>query len=126
MAYVARITNTKINPLTLYYRVPGNEEKRQLISIHIPSRALNYAVAFTDDLHFNAFRIQNIDLINSEAIIIGDKTKESEAIRVNEANAKAEVAAIREKKDKVVENFEKSVTDTKGRTKLKLKVEKDD
>lgn len=126
MAYVAKITNTKINPLTLYYRVPGNEEKRQLISIHIPSRALNYAVAFTDDLHFNEFRIQNIDLINSEAIIIGDKTKESEAIRVNEANAKAEVAAIREKKDKVVENFEKSVTDNKGRTKLKLKVEKDD
>lgn len=125
MAYVAKITNTKINPLTLYYRVPGNEEKRQLISIHIPSRALNYAVAFTDDLHFNEFRIQNIGLINSEVIIIGDKTKESEAIRVNEANAKAEVAAIREKKDKVVENFEKSVTDNKGRTKLKLKVEKD-
>lgn len=126
MAYVAKITNTKINPLTLYYRVPGSEEKRQLISIHIPSRALNYAVAFTDDLHFNAFRIQNISLINSEVIIIGDKTKESEAIRVNEANAKAEVAAVRERKDKVVESFEKSVTDAKGRTKLKLKVEKDD
>lgn len=126
MAYVARITNTRVNPLTLYYRVPGKEEKRQLISIHIPSRALNYAVPFTDDLHFNEFRNQNITLINDETIIIGDKTKESTAIKINEANAKSEVQQIREKKDKVVEKFENSVTDNKGRTKLKLKVEKDD
>lgn len=126
MAYIAKITNTKVNPLTLYYRVPGTEEKRQLISIHLPPRALNYAIPFTDDVHFNEFRKQNIDLINAEIIIIGDKTKESQAIKANEANAKAEVQAIREKKDKVVENFENSVSSPKNRTKLKLKVEKDD
>lgn len=126
MAYIAKITNTKVNPLTLYYRVPGTAEKRQLISIHLPPRALNYAVPFTDDLHFNAFRAQNITLINSEIIIIGDKTKESQAIKVNEANAKAEVQSVREKKDKVVENLENNVSSSTKKTKLKLKVEKDD
>ena len=123
---VVKITNTKINPLTLYYRVPGNEDKRPLVSVHIPSRALNYAVPFSDEQHFLEFKRQNEQLLASEVIIIGDHTKESTAMRINEDNAKRDVAEIREKKEKVVKAFEDAVsTNPKSKTKLKLKVEKD-
>lgn len=124
MAYVAKLTNTKVSPLTLYYRVPGSAERRQLISINVPSRALNYAVAFGDERHFEAFKAQNCDLINQGVIILGNNTKEKDAIKANEEVAKEEVKAVREAKQKTAEAFEKSVTNQK--TKLKLEVAKAD
>ena len=124
MAYLIKVTNTKVNPLTLYYRVPGKQEdNRQLISIQIPSRALNYEVAFTDETHYVAFKEQNLVLFEDGILLQGGKTKEAEAIRVNEENAKKEVADIRKKKDKSVKQFEDAVSTEK--TKLKVSVEKD-
>lgn len=123
MAYEIKVTNTKINPLSLFYRVPGEQDNRQLISIYIPSRALNYSVAFTDEVHYAAFKEQNLHLFEAGILLQGGKTKEAEAIRVNESNAKKEVEEIRKKKNESVEKFEKAVSTEK--TKLKLKVEKD-
>lgn len=123
MSYIAKITNTKVSPLSLYYRAPGVEKNRQLISVFIPSRALNYAVPFTDESFFIAFKTQHFELINSGVIIIGNNTKEKDAIKANEEVAKEEVKAVREAKQKTSEALEKAVTTPK--TKLKLNVEKD-
>lgn len=109
MAFTANATNTTINPLTLYYRPP---EQTMLLQVQIQARALNQLIVFANEDYYKAFLQQNELLIDGKKLIISvrDKTKEKEAIKINEANAKAENAEIRKKKNKAVENIEKSVS----------------
>lgn len=123
MAYVAKITNTKVNPLTIYFRVPGENKNRQLISLHIPARALNYPVAFADEEFFNAFKDQNRVYLENETIILGDKIKENKAEKVNQDNANKEVEQVRKKKNKIIKFFEDSLKTDKAS--MKVNVEKE-
>ena len=109
MAFTANATNTTINPLTLYYRPP---EQTMLLQVQIQARALNQLIVFANEDYYKAFLQQNELLIDGKKLIISakDKTKEKEAIKINEANAKAENAEIRKKKNKAVENSEKSAS----------------
>lgn len=109
MAFTANATNTTINPLTLYYRPP---EQTMLLQVQIQARALNQLIVFANEDYYKAFLQQNELYIDGKKLIISakDKTKEKEAIKINEANAKAENAEIRKKKNKAVENIEKSAS----------------
>lgn len=109
MAFTANATNTTINPLTLYYRPP---EQTLLLQIQIAPRALNQLLVFANEDYYKAFLQQNELLIDGKKLIISTtaKTKEKEAIKINEANAKAENAEIREKKNKAVKNIEKAAS----------------
>lgn len=123
MAYIAKITNTRVNPLTLYFRVPGENKNRQLISLHIPARALNYPVAFADEEFFNAFKDQNRVYLENETIILGDKIRENKAEKINEDNANKEVAQVRKKKNGIIKSFENSLRTDKAS--MKVNVEKE-
>lgn len=109
MAFTANATNTTISPLTLYYRTPDQNMRLQ---VQIQARALNQLIVFANEDYYKAFLQQNELLIDGKKLIISakDKTKEKEAIKINEANAKAENAEIRKKKNKAVENIEKSAS----------------
>lgn len=127
MSVVAHITNTRVNPLTLMYRVPKNpareEASRPLISIVLASRAFRTPVAFASEEHFVAFKQQNAEFIANGTILLGDKVKEKEAERVNEANAAVETKSVRAKKEKTIKSLESAVN-TKN-TSLKIEVEKE-
>lgn len=126
MSYVAHITNTRVNRLSLMYRVPGKAEPGKslpLVTIVLEPRAFRTPVAFASDEHFAAFKNQNISLIENGTILLGDKVKEKDAEKVNEKNANEEVKEIRAKKGKVVKTLEDAAT-TKN-TKLEVRVEKD-
>lgn len=124
MSKIVRITNTKVAPLTLYYRAPGNAEaSRPLISVLIQSRALSQSVVFADDEHFEAFKEQNAEFLENQTIIIGDKVKASTAEKVNEENAIRESKEVKKKKDRVIESLEGAVNSDKAS--LKVSVEKE-
>lgn len=116
MAYNFVVTNTKIQALSLCYRVPGEGENRPILWVYIPSKALNYNVALSDELHYKAFIEQNAFAIAQEIIIIGRRTSESTAIKVNERNAKDEVAEVRAKKNRI----NKSIEESAGKAELKI------
>lgn len=107
MAFTANATNTTINPLTLYYRPP---EKDILLQIQVMPRALNQQIVFANEDYYEAFLKQNELLIDGKKLIVSAslKTKAKDAIKINEANAKAESAEIKAKKDKAVKNIEKT------------------
>lgn len=109
MAFTAYATNTTISPLTLYYIPP---EQTIRLQVQIQARALNQLIVFANEDYYKAFLKQCELLIDGKKLIISarDKTKEKEAIKINEANAKAENAEIRKKKNKAVENIEKSAS----------------
>lgn len=109
MAYKAYITNTKVNPLTLYYRPP---EAQVILQVQVYPRALNQMILFADENAFKAFKEQNQFLIDGKDVIVNEapKTKEKEAIKINEDNAIKEQKAIKSKKDKAVKNIEDSIS----------------
>lgn len=125
--YTAHITNTKVNKLSLMYRVPasGYEEgvTRPIVTIVLESRAFRTPVQFASEEHFLAFRNQNASLLENGTILLGDKVKEKEAETINERNAKEEVKEVREQKEKVVNSIASAVSGKKS--KMKIKVEKD-
>lgn len=124
MATVLKITNTKVNPLTLYYRVPGREgNKMPTIAVSIPARALNHSVAFANDSHADAFKKQNEQFIDRGIIILG-KSTESQAEKQNEKNAVAESQKTKEAADAAVDSIEKQVKSTAKKSSLKVSVEK--
>ena len=127
MSVVAHITNTRANPLTLMYRVPKNpqreEASRPIISIALTGRAFRTPVAFASEEHFVAFKVQNAELLSNGTILLGDKVKEKDAEKVNEANASVETKEVRAKKAKTIKSLESAVN-TKN-TSLKIEVEKE-
>ncbi len=122
MAFKAYITNTKVNPLTLYYRP---NESTLLLQVQVAPRALNQLIVFADENAFNAFKAQNNLFIDGKSIIVNvdNKVKEKEAIKTNEANAVAENKRVKAVKNKAVENIENSVK-TKN-TELNVEVTKE-
>lgn len=123
MAFKAYITNTKVNPLTLYYRPP---ESTLLLQIQVAPRALNQLIVFADEIAFKAFKEQNNLFIDGKTIIVNvdNKVKEKEAIKTNETNAVSESKRIKSAKDKQVKNIEDAVTT--NTTKLETTVTKVD
>ena len=127
MAYEFTITNTRIQSLDLCYRVPKTEtaqSNRPIIWVHIPAKALNYKVALTDELHFKAFIEQNSQSIAAEDIIIGEKTSENKAMKINEKNAQEEVKNVRKKKNDSVKGFENAVN-ANSKASLKVNISKE-
>ena len=120
MAFKAYITNTKVNPLTLYYRP---NESALLLQVQVAPRALNQLIVFADELAFNAFKAQNSLFIDGKSIIVNTaaSVKEKDAIKANEANANAESKRVKTTKNKAVENIENAIK-TKN-TELKVTVE---
>lgn len=123
MAFKAYITNTKVNPLTLYYRPP---ESIMLLQVQVAPRALNQLIVFADEIAFKAFKEQNNLFIDGKTIIVNtdNKVKEKEAIKTNETNAVSESKRIKSAKDKQVKNIEDAVTT--NTTKLETTVTKVD
>lgn len=123
MAFKAYITNTKVNPLTLYYRPP---ESTLLLQVQVAPRALNQLIVFADENAFKAFKNQNNLFIDGKTIIVNvdNKVKEKEAIKTNETNAVSESKRIKSAKDKQVKNIEDAVTT--NTTKLETTVTKVD
>lgn len=122
MAYKAYITNTRLNPLTLYYRP---KESHLLLQVQVAARALNQLIVFADELAFNAFKEQNALFLDGKTIILNTKenaVKEKEAVKTNEANAQAESKKVKSVKDKQVKAIEDAITTDK--TKLETTVEK--
>lgn len=121
MAFKAYITNTKVNPLTLYYRP---NESTLLLQVQVAPRALNQLIVFADENAFNAFKAQNSLFIDGKTIIVNTSstaTKAREAIKTNEANANAESKRVKAAKNKAVESIENAIN-TKN-TKLEVSVE---
>lgn len=127
MSVVSYITNTRANPLALLYRAPKSDASKdapsQLIRVELIGRALRTPVTFASEEHFSAFKSQNAELLSTGTILLGDKVKEKEAEKVNEANASTETKDVREKKGKTIKVLEDAVN-TKN-TSLKISVEKD-
>lgn len=123
MAFKAYITNTKVNPLTLYYRPP---ESIMLLQVQVAPRALNQLIVFADEIAFKAFKEQNSLFLDGKTIIVNtdNKVKEKEAIKTNETNAVSESKRIKSAKDKQVKNIEDAVTT--NTTKLETTVTKVD
>lgn len=123
MAFKAYITNTKVNPLTLYYRPP---ESIMLLQVQVAPRALNQLIVFADEIAFKAFKEQNSLFLDGKTIIVNtdNKVKEKEAIKTNETNAVSESKRIKSAKDKQVKNIEEAVTT--NTTKLETTVTKVD
>lgn len=122
MAYKAYITNTRLNPLTLYYRP---KESHLLLQVQVAARALNQLIVFADEQAFNAFKEQNALFLDGKTIILNTKenaVKEKEAVKTNEANAQAESKKVKSVKDKQVKAIEDAITTDK--TKLETTVEK--
>ena len=122
MAYKAYITNTMLNPLTLYYRP---KESHLLLQVQVAARALNQLIVFADEQAFNAFKEQNALFLDGKTIILNTKenaVKEKEAVKTNEANAQAESKKVKSVKDKQVKAIEDAITTDK--TKLETTVEK--
>lgn len=122
MAYKAYITNTRLNPLTLYYRP---KESHLLLQVQVAARALNQLIVFADEQAFNAFKEQNVLFLDGKTIILNTKenaVKEKEAVKTNEANAQAESKKVKSVKDKQVKAIEDAITTDK--TKLETTVEK--
>lgn len=122
MAYKAYITNTRLNPLTLYYRP---KESHLLLQVQVAARALNQLIVFADEQAFNAFKEQNALFLDGKTIILNTKenaVKEKEAVKTNEANAQAESKKVKSVKDKQVKAIEEAITTDK--TKLETTVEK--
>lgn len=122
MAYTAYITNTTIKPLTLYFRPPNPGAFP--IPYHIAPRALNQAVVFSNEEHFNLFKKQvNLQIVTKRIIVNGDPTiKEKQAVKINEENTAEETKKVRAKKDQVVADIEAAV-ETEG-VSLKTSVKK--
>lgn len=122
MAYKAYITNTRLNPLTLYYRP---KESHLLLQVQVAARALNQLIVFADEQAFNAFKEQNALFLDGKTIILNTKenaVKEKEAVKTNEANAQAESKKVKSVKDRQVKAIEDAITTDK--TKLETTVEK--
>ncbi len=122
MAYKAYITNTRLNPLTLYYRP---KESHLLLQVQVAARALNQLIVFADEQAFQAFKDQNALFLDGKTIILNSKenaVKEKEAVKTNEANAQAESKKVKSVKDKQVKAIEDAITTDK--TKLETTVEK--
>jgi hypothetical protein len=122
MAYKAYITNTRLNPLTLYYRP---KESHLLLQVQVAARALNQLIVFADEQAFEAFKEQNALFLDGKTIILNTKenaVKEKEAVKTNEANAQAESKKVKSVKDKQVKAIEDAITTDK--TKLETTVEK--
>lgn len=128
MAYIAKITNTKVSPLTLYFRAPIEVEQgklKPLISINLAARALNQEVPFADEAYFTAFKNQNSVFLNNGTILIGN-TKEKQAEKINEQNAQNEQKNVKAKKDKILNNLTDAVNNSTGKqTNLKMEVSKE-
>lgn len=122
MAYTAYVTNTSVRPLTLYFRPPNPGAFP--IPYNIAPRALNQPVIFSNEEHFNLFKQQVALQIATKRIIVNGSpsTKEKEAVKINEANAQAEVKSVKAKKDKIVADIEAAV-ETDG-VSLKTEVKK--
>lgn len=125
MSAVLKITSTRVNPLTLYYRVPGGSAnvKQPFVAVQIPARALNHAVGFANEAHLDAFVAQNQRFADRGIILFGS-TKESTAEKTNEKNANAEAKQKAEAIAAVTEKTEASATKTAKKSKLKVSVEK--
>ena len=122
MAYKAYITNTRLNPLTLYYRP---KESHLLLQVQVAARALNQLIVFADEQAFEAFKEQNALFLDGKTIILNTKenaVKEKEAVKTNEANAQAESKKVKSVKDRQVKAIEDAITTDK--TKLETTVEK--
>lgn len=122
MAYKAYITNTRLNPLTLYYRP---KESHMLLQVQVAARALNQLIVFADEQAFEAFKEQNALFLDGKTIILNTKenaVKEKEAVKTNEANAQAESKKVKSVKDKQIKAIEEAITTDK--TKLETTVEK--
>lgn len=120
---VVKITNTKINALTLCYRMPKAPEQERanpVLEINLPARALLQEVSFPSEEYFNAFKSQVSDYIERGDIIIG-KSNEKEAIKKNESNAKIDKGEVSEKIDKNTKQLENSAGSVKAKMKMQIK-----
>lgn len=117
----ALLTNTLNQPISLFYRLPASKEREQsiLIEVALPPRALAHEVTFASEEHFEAFKHQNVLMLESEKIIIG-KVNEKKAEKTSADNAAKSKETIKKQKDAVIKTFEKTADGTNASMKFKV------